>query len=122
MLERLASLRKPIRVGILGSGAMGKGLAYQCSITPGMKCVALADIVVTKAANSAQAIGQPHQIVESSEEMHDAINQDLLAVSADGLLVATCEAVDVLVEASSAIVEGARFVLAAARARRLYAL
>ncbi len=113
MLERLASLAKPIRVGIVGAGSMGKGLTYQCGITPGMECVALADILIDRAVACAETLGRPHRVVTSAAEMHDAISEGLLAICADGLLVATCEAVDVLVESSNAIVEGAGFVIAA---------
>lgn len=113
MLERLASLDKPIRVGIVGAGSMGKGLTYQCGVTPGMECVALADILIDRAAACADTLGRPHRVVTSTAEMHDAIREGLLAICADGLLVATCEAVDVLVESSNAIVEGAGFVIAA---------
>ena len=113
MLERLSLLDKPMRVGIIGAGAMGKGLTYQCGITPGLECVALADLVIDKAIACAAALGRPYRVATSAAEMHEVITKGLLAVCVDGLLVATCEAVDVVVEASSAIVPGARFVMAA---------
>ena len=116
MLERLASLDKPIRVGIIGAGAMGKGLTYQCGVTPGMQCVALADIIIDKAIVCAEALGRPYRVVTSAAEMHQACSEDLLAICTDGLLVATCDAVDVVVESSNAIAEGAGFVIAALEA------
>jgi predicted homoserine dehydrogenase-like protein len=33
-----------IRVGIVGIGAMGKGLVYQCMVTPGVQCTAITDV------------------------------------------------------------------------------
>lgn len=42
MLKTLISKEEngtPIRVGLIGAGAMGKGIAYQLSITPGMQLV-----------------------------------------------------------------------------------
>ena len=36
MLRKLKKLRNPIRVGLVGAGAMGRGIAHQISITPGM--------------------------------------------------------------------------------------
>ncbi len=47
MLTRLQSLRQPIRTAIIGVGSAGKGLLYQCGVTPGIQCVAVADLNVT---------------------------------------------------------------------------
>ena len=42
-----------VRIGIVGAGAMGEGLLYQSAITPGVRCVAIADIDVRRALASA---------------------------------------------------------------------
>ena len=42
MLNRLNRLDRPIRVPIIGAGAMEKGLYYQCGRIPGFSCVGLA--------------------------------------------------------------------------------
>ncbi|MEP2776136.1 MAG: homoserine dehydrogenase [Luteolibacter sp.] len=36
MIRKLKNLKTPIRVGLVGAGCMGKGIAHQISITPGM--------------------------------------------------------------------------------------
>ena len=36
MIRRLKNLPKPIRVGLVGAGCMGRGIAHQISITPGI--------------------------------------------------------------------------------------
>jgi len=33
-----------IKTGVIGCGAMGRGLVYQSSVTPGIECVAVADL------------------------------------------------------------------------------
>ncbi|MGJ8642276.1 MAG: homoserine dehydrogenase [Luteolibacter sp.] len=43
MIRKLKNLEKPIRIGLVGAGCMGKGIAYQISITPGMSLRWIAD-------------------------------------------------------------------------------
>lgn len=113
LLEKLKSLDRDIRVVIIGMGAMGKGLYYQCKITPGVKCVAVADLNVGKCIESVQMVNDNYQIVQNENELHDAIDQQYVAICEDGELLAKCEYADVVVEASNAIGAGARFVLTA---------
>ena len=48
MLNKLKSLQKNIKVAIIGTGSAGKGLVYQCSITPGIDCLAISDVKINK--------------------------------------------------------------------------
>ena len=109
LLSRLSLLSTPIRVGIIGAGAMGRGLHYQMAITPGISCVALADLDVRRAVACAQAMGQPFDRVESLEEVTDAAGRGVLSVCTDGAWIAGSPGVDVVVEASSSIAAGGRF-------------
>lgn len=43
MIRKLRNLEKPIHVGLTGAGCMGKGIAHQISITPGMSLEWIAD-------------------------------------------------------------------------------
>jgi predicted homoserine dehydrogenase-like protein len=52
MIRKLKNLKTPIRVGLVGAGCMGKGIAHQISITPGMSLQWIAD----KDPHSAQKI------------------------------------------------------------------
>ncbi len=106
MLTRLETLAQPIRVGIVGAGHTGKALLYQCLVTPGIECVAIADIVVDKATAACTDLDCKHQLIDDLNGMHDAIRDGAVAVCADGELVARCEAVDVLIESSSAVAGG----------------
>ncbi len=112
-LARLKSLDQPIRTAIIGIGSAGKGLFYQCGITPGIKCVGVADINVRKAIEVAKAFDRPYRVVESPGALHDAMRQGAVAVCQDGQMLARCESVDVMIDASSAIADGGRFALAA---------
>src|SRR5580704_3566775 len=88
--KRLSSLREPIRIGLIGIGSMGQGLLHQCSITPGMECVAMADIVPQRAIDCAVMQGLPHKLARRAAEVEDAIRGGFIAICEDGRLVAGC--------------------------------
>lgn len=99
---------KPISVGLVGVGSMGKGLFRQLEMTPGMNCLALADIKIERAAACVREIGRPYQIVDSPQSMKRAIQSGVLAICEDGLLIAECDRIDVLLEASNSIAPAGR--------------
>lgn len=111
--QRLERLERPLRVTMTGAGAMGKGLFYQMHVTPGIECVALADLHLERAVACAEYVGRPYRVVRTVEEVHAAIKAGAVAVCEDGDLVARCELADVFVESTSAIAEGAEFCQAA---------
>jgi hypothetical protein len=84
--KRLSSLREPIRIGLIGMGAMGKGLLHQISITPGIECVAMADIVPQKAIDCAEMQGLPYKLARTAGEVQDAIRCGFVAICEDGHL------------------------------------
>jgi predicted homoserine dehydrogenase-like protein len=108
---RLQALEQPIRVAIVGAGAMGKGLFYQCFITPGIQCVALADIRLERCIACAETWQVPYRVVSSLDQMHRAIQDGLVAICEDGDLLARCSLADVFLEASSSIIPAAQFAL-----------
>ncbi|MGA9347919.1 MAG: homoserine dehydrogenase [Anaerolineae bacterium] len=108
-LERLRALDRNIRIGIVGIGSIGKGLVLQTQRTPGMECLAIADIIVERATTWAEQLKQDYQVVHTLEEMHTAIQRGRLAICADGDLVARCELVDVFIEATNSVPAGGQF-------------
>jgi len=112
-LRRLRALKTKIKVGIIGTGAMGKGLCYQLHKTPGFECVALCDLRIERAAECAAWMGRKHRLVSNLAEMDQAVRDGSLAVCEDGSLLARGEAVDVVIEASNAPAAGGQFALAA---------
>ena len=108
-LARLRALPNDIRVGIIGIGSIGKGLAYQAGATPGMNCVAIADIQLDRAAAWAARLGRAFDVVDTLPAMHNSIRAGKLAVCGDGSLIAGCELVDVQVDASSSVAGGLEF-------------
>jgi len=118
LLDRLKSLQKNIRVAIIGSGSMGKGLFYQCYITPGIECVAIADIRIERAIACAEWLKREYRVAHNLAEMHDAIQRGLVAVCEDGNLPAQCEMADVLIESSNAIAAAGQFAVSALEHRK----
>ena len=60
MLDRLRELQrqgKPVRVGLIGAGSMGLGIARQIGITPGMELAFATDLSLSSAERAARASG-----------------------------------------------------------------
>ncbi len=102
-----------IKIGIIGIGAMGKGLLYQSSITPGVRCVAVCDSVMVRCEDALKAMGIPYSVAAGRASMEGAIRRGQVAVCEDGMWVAQCESLDVVIEASNAIGPAVEFALAA---------
>jgi predicted homoserine dehydrogenase-like protein len=106
---QLSALKRPVRIGVVGIGSIGRGIALQAGLTPGVECVALADIVIDRAVGWAKYLARPYRLVDSPTAMADAIRRGKLAVCEDGALVARCELVDILIESSNSALAGAQF-------------
>jgi len=118
MLNTLKKLKRNIRVAIIGIGSMGKGLLYQCWVTPGIECVAIADIRIDRAINCVQWLRWEYRVVHDLNAMHETVRKGLVAVCEDGDLLARCELVDVLIEASNSIGAGGQFSVTALENRK----
>lgn len=105
-LKRLRTAGRKIAVGVVGVGSVGKGIVHQAQVTPGIECVAIADIRIESAVAWAERSGRPYCVARSIGEVHDAIRHGRLAVCEDGALVAECESVEVLVECTSSVLAG----------------
>jgi predicted homoserine dehydrogenase-like protein len=114
-LDQLRRLNESIPIGVIGVGSMGKGLLYQSRITPGIRCVAVADIDVPRAISVATEFGCVYRVVDDLDGLHDAVREGVIAIAEDGNLLARCELVDAIVESSSAIIPAAGFCVTALR-------
>ena len=104
---------KEIQIVIIGIGSIGNGLVFQSTITPGIRCIGVADIVIDRAITCAQWLGFDYEVVHDLNACHDAVRAGKLAVTDDGRLLAQCTYADALIEASNAIYQGALHGLAA---------
>ena len=65
-LKQRAKEGRPINVGLSGLGAMGLGIAYQISRTPGMRLSFMADISEAAAKKGAAVYGKPTNVLKDS--------------------------------------------------------
>jgi predicted homoserine dehydrogenase-like protein len=111
--NRLKSLRRPIRVAVIGAGTAGKGLFYQAGITPGIAAVGLCDLRLAKAVAAAEEFHRPYRVVTRPGEVEDTIAAGEVALCEDAELLCRAQSVDVLLEACNDIYGGALHALAA---------
>jgi len=101
-----------IKTGVIGCGAMGRGLVYQLSVTPGIDCAAVADVRLERCTGFLDQLALPYAVVEDVDGMEQAAERGLIAVARDGELVIQCAAVDAVIEATNTIIEGGRHAIA----------
>lgn len=102
-------IQNNVRVAIIGMGAMGKGLFYQCRITPGIECVAIADIKIERAIDCAKWLKRDYRVAHNPEEVAVTIGKGMIAVCEDGNLPASALGVDVVIEASNSTIPAGIF-------------
>ncbi|MFN8491705.1 MAG: hypothetical protein U0350_29165 [Caldilineaceae bacterium] len=111
-LAQRAAENRPIRVGIIGTGKFGSGLVAQLSQMRGMEVAVIAEINVERGKRAYTAAGRLPEdavrVAKNGNELQDIIRSGKRAVVEDGLLVATSDAVDVVVEATGLPEVGAR--------------
>ncbi len=106
--QRLLELDEDIKVAITGIGSIGNGLVFQSHHTPGIKPVGIADILIERAEECAKWLNLEYRIVKNSDDLNDAIRSNKVAVTDSGELLASTDLIDVHVESSNAIIEGAK--------------
>jgi predicted homoserine dehydrogenase-like protein len=111
--SRLKRLKNEIRVAIVGAGAMGKGLMYQCQVTPGIRCVAIADVKVERATACCEMLKRDYRIVCDGSELSRIVRNGQVAVAEDAMILAQCDLVDVFIESSNSITPAVQYSIAA---------
>lgn len=105
--------KETIKIGIIGIGVMGKGILYQSHITPGIDCLAICDINIQRCIDVLIWLKRPYKIVSSIDELDNAISSGFVAVCESGLLLAQSKILQVIVESSTAITNGAEHTILA---------
>jgi predicted homoserine dehydrogenase-like protein len=117
MYRRLAALEesgKKIRVGLVGAGSMGVGIAYQVAITPGMELAFVGDIDIEAAHRAADAAEPPAKFEVGTSNVLPS--EDVVVVSRDSMMLierAREMNVDVLVESTNSVNVAAHYCNAA---------
>ncbi len=111
LLAQRAADENPIRVGIIGTGKFGAGLVAQISQMQGMEVAAIADINAHNARYAFTSSGAPPEEIRTAEtaaELEDAIRAARPVIVEDGLALADCDSIDVVVESTGLPDVGAR--------------
>lgn len=105
----------PIRVGLVGAGYMGRGIALQIiTAVPGMELAAVANRHLEDARRAYfQAGVSDVTAVANIRQLEDAVSHGKAAITEDALLLCQAGNIDVIVEVTGTIEFGARVVLTA---------
>lgn len=112
-LEARAAEGRPVRVALVGAGAMGRGIARQIlRATPGMELVAVANRTLDNARRAyTEAGGNEPLTVTSAASLDDAIAHHRPAITDDPRVVTGAAGVEAIVEVTGTIDYAARVVL-----------
>ena len=114
-LEKREREGKPIRVGLIGAGYMGRGIALQF-LTPlvGMRLVAVANLTLPDAERAyVQAGIDSVKTVGTVAQLESAIDRGQFAITENAVLLCEAGNIDVVIEATGEIEFGAHVVLKA---------
>ena len=116
-LRKRQEAGQPVRVGMVGAGFMGRGVALQiCRYVPGMRLVAIANRTVERARRAYEAAGEALvREVGSVLELEACIARGQPAITDDALLLSRADGIDAIIEVTGAVEHGARVVLEALR-------
>ncbi len=105
---------KPLRVGMIGAGFMGRGLVNQIvHSVPGERMSAIYNRHPQKAIDAYRYAGLEPVVVSKQGELEDAIRKQRPAVTEDPFLLCRSEQIDCLVDVTGAVEFGAHVVLEA---------
>jgi len=120
-LRQRAAADDPIRVGIVGCGQMGSGLAHAINNVEGMRVAAIADLAVERARTTFAELGHDPADIVSAEDpgaIDDAIRAGAAAVTPDALAMPLVDGLEAIVEVTGVPDVGARVAHDAIMARK----
>ena len=112
-LYRLEDQATPIRVGLIGAGYMGRGVALQIiQYTKGMRLAAIANRTLPAAEKAYRMAGiEDIQEVTNKTQLEQMIADGQPAITSDATLLCEAEGIDVIVEITGTIEHAARLVI-----------
>jgi predicted homoserine dehydrogenase-like protein len=112
-LEKLENKGTPIRVGLIGAGYMGRGVALQIiKYTKGMKLAAIANRTLSVAEEAYRNAGveNSHEVT-NKHQLEQFIADGKPAISEDATILCQAEGIDVIVEITGTIDYAAKVVI-----------
>ncbi|HXH25518.1 MAG TPA: hypothetical protein VNI78_09735, partial [Vicinamibacterales bacterium] len=120
MLDERRRQGRPIAVGMIGAGFMGRGIALQIvTAVPGIRLAAIANrtIETARRAYADAGAGNP-RLVRSAPELDEAIARGVPAITDDAALLCESERIEAIIEVTGAVEFGASVVLRAIERRK----
>jgi predicted homoserine dehydrogenase-like protein len=126
-MELVSKLRQrvaagdPIRIGIVGCGQMGSGLAHAINNIEGMRVAAIADLDVQRGITTYGEMGRAADDVQVAEDIaaaEDGIRAGAAVVTPDALAMPQLEGLEAIVEVTGVPDVGARVAHDAIMARK----
>ncbi|MET0505780.1 MAG: SAF domain-containing protein [Luteibacter sp.] len=116
-LKKRHAAGNPIKVGLIGAGFQGRGIALQIiASTPGMRLCAVANRNIGPAIRAFTEAGVEPVTCETRAQLEAAIRSGTPAVTEDALALATAEGLDAVIEVTGSLEYAATVVLAAIEA------
>ncbi|HXV94324.1 MAG TPA: Gfo/Idh/MocA family oxidoreductase [Pseudonocardia sp.] len=113
-LQKREAEGRPIRVGMIGAGFMGRGLANQIvNSVPGMRLVAVANRTLANGKRAYAEAGVEPVVVETASQLDAAIAKGTPAVLEDAFELLKAVHLDCVVDVTGAVEFGARITVAA---------
>jgi predicted homoserine dehydrogenase-like protein len=108
-LKRREAEGKPVRVGMIGAGFMGRGLAnHILNTVPGMVLAAVSNRSLAGARRAYVEFGAPEPVVATTQgQLEDAIRSGKPVVTEDANLLVDSDNIDCLVDVTGAVEFGA---------------
>ena len=111
---------RPVRVGMIGAGFMGRGIALQISqYVPGMELVAIANRTIDNARRAYVEAGVSDiNTVSTREELEANIRNSVVSITDDAMLICEAEGIDAVIEVTGAVEFGAKVAITAIRNKK----
>jgi predicted homoserine dehydrogenase-like protein len=110
-LEEKESKKNPIKIGLIGTGKMGRAIMHQAMMARGTKLVAVGEIDLPKARSELRKLGFSEARVKISEDsnvLSKAIEEDMIALTANASSLIETSQIDVIIDATGEVELGAK--------------
>jgi predicted homoserine dehydrogenase-like protein len=111
LLDRQSTTGRPVRVGLVGAGQMGRGFVAQVRKIAGMEVVAVADIDVQRATGALKAAGIENVVTGDDHEKLTSVVADGGTVAVNDSSLLTALPVDMVIDATGVPEIGAQIAL-----------
>jgi predicted homoserine dehydrogenase-like protein len=111
LLDRESTTGRPVRVGLVGAGQMGRGFVAQVRKIAGMEVVAVADIDVQRATGALKAAGIENVVTGDDHDKLTSVVADGGTVAVNDSSLLTALPVDMVIDATGVPEIGAQIAL-----------